>query len=103
MTVIVPLRYFISIFIVGYFVLGIFIVRHFILGIARIGYFVLSESVIDIVSIRYHKKWSSKFMIIRPIQIMLIFLASTTLIVFVMITLILFGVLRIFDPARVRI
>ena len=28
--------------------------------------------------------------------------ASTTLIVFVMITLILFGVLRIFDPARVR-
>ena len=31
-----------------------------------------------------------------------LFSASTTLIVFVMITLILFGVLRIFDPARVR-
>ena len=30
-----------------------------------------------------------------------LFSASTTLIVFVMITLILFGVLRIFDPARV--
>ena len=35
-----------------------------------------------------------------PLKIVL-FSASTTLIVFVMITLILFGVLRIFDPARV--
>ena len=68
-------------------------------------YSVLSESVIDIVCSLYCQHWSRIwiYVINRTILIMSNCLASTTLIVFVMITLILFGVLRIFDPARVRI